>query len=89
MTIVARITGRVQGVWYRGWTRTEAQKLGISGWVRNESDGSVTALLQGPASAVEVMTGLLRRGPPAAHVEELSTEPLETEQVHGSFTILR
>ncbi len=45
----ARITGRVQGVAFRAWTRSEAKQRGLSGWVRNESDGSVRALFIGPA----------------------------------------
>ena len=45
-----RITGRVQGVYFRGWTRDEAARLGLDGWVRNEADGSVTALIAGPAA---------------------------------------
>ncbi|HRO12854.1 MAG TPA: acylphosphatase, partial [Amaricoccus sp.] len=43
-----RVTGRVQGVWYRGWTEDEATRRGLRGWVRNEPDGSVAAVLAGP-----------------------------------------
>ena len=50
-TVLARISGRVQGVSFRVWTQFEAEKLGLSGWVRNEDDGSVTALISGPESA--------------------------------------
>ncbi|NRB17607.1 MAG: acylphosphatase [Rhodobacteraceae bacterium] len=48
----ARITGRVQGVTFRAWTRSEAEQRGLSGWVRNEPDGSVRALLIGPVPHV-------------------------------------
>src|SRR5699024_1180285 len=44
VAVEARITGRVQGVWYRGWTKGEATRRGLSGWVRNEPDGAVAAL---------------------------------------------
>ncbi|GAB4283648.1 MAG: acylphosphatase [Roseovarius sp.] len=64
----ARITGRVQGVSFRAWTQIEAQLRGLCGWVRNEADGSVAAVLAGPAAAVDDMVRALRRGPPAAVV---------------------
>ncbi len=48
VTVRARVTGRVQGVWFRGWTEAEARRLGLAGWVKNEADGSVTALIAGP-----------------------------------------
>ncbi|TJV10205.1 MAG: hypothetical protein E5Y18_23585 [Mesorhizobium sp.] len=50
-----RLMGRVQGVSFRVWTRTEAEGLGLSGWVRNQEDGSVTALIVGAESAVSTM----------------------------------
>ena len=48
----ARVTGRVQGVCYRAWARSEAEAIGVTGWVRNERDGSVTALIAGPKGKV-------------------------------------
>ncbi|MEI6556912.1 MAG: acylphosphatase [Rhodospirillaceae bacterium] len=67
-----RITGRVQGVWYRGWTVQQASRLGLSGWVRNRADGSVEAVFAGPAAAVEAMVAACRTGPPAAGVVGLT-----------------
>ncbi|MCC7272994.1 MAG: acylphosphatase, partial [Alphaproteobacteria bacterium] len=61
-----RIAGRVQGVWYRAWTVETAQALGLRGWVRNRADGSVEALLIGPAAAVDAMAARCRQGPPKA-----------------------
>ena len=49
-----RITGRVQGVWFRGWTQETALDRGVRGWVRNDPDGSVSVLLIGPAEAVSI-----------------------------------
>jgi acylphosphatase len=70
-----RVSGRVQGVAYRAWARDEAERLGISGWVKNERDGSVTALLAGPAEAVARMVAAMRVGPRAAVVDRLETDP--------------
>ncbi|MDX1782061.1 MAG: acylphosphatase, partial [Thalassovita sp.] len=51
----ARVTGRVQGVAFRAWTRSRALDLGLSGWVRNKDDGSVSALFDGDEEAVRQM----------------------------------
>lgn len=66
-----RIRGHVQGVWYRGWTVATAVALGVRGWVRNRSDGSVEALFVGSEAALSDMVELCRSGPPAARVESL------------------
>ena len=66
-----RVIGRVQGVGYRYAFRDEAQRLGIAGWVRNRADGSVEALVQGDADAVERLLGWARQGPALAKVQEL------------------
>jgi acylphosphatase len=67
------ISGRVQGVWYRGWTVDEARARGLDGWVRNRRDGSVEAVFQGPAEAVAEMVAACRQGPPMARVEAVET----------------
>jgi acylphosphatase len=69
-----RIHGRVQGVYYRGWTVETAQQLGLDGWVRNRSDGSVEALMVGPAKAVEALITACHQGPPAAQVDHVDVE---------------
>ena len=63
--------GRVQGVWFRESMRREADRLGVSGWVCNRRDGTVEAVVQGSAEAVEAITRWARRGPPDAAVETL------------------
>lgn len=71
---LARVTGRVQGVWFRAWTKGEAEKRGLSGWVRNEPDGSVTVFAAGKAEAVEDLLVALWQGPPAARVDSVAVE---------------
>jgi acylphosphatase len=79
MTIARHVTvtGRVQGVFFRAWTREQAQALGVRGWVRNCPDGRVEAHIEGEADAVDRMTEHLRRGPPSAHVEDVRTWDVE------------
>jgi acylphosphatase len=62
------IRGRVQGVGYRWWTRGQARRLRLTGWVRNRSDGAVELLAAGSAGAVEQLVEACRRGPSAAQV---------------------
>ena len=74
---LARISGRVQMVWYRAWTVAEAEKRGLSGWVRNRKDGSVEALFSGAADAVEAMLAACRDGPPKAQVTDIVVQPAD------------
>ena len=75
------ISGRVQGVGYRDWLRSEARKLGVSGWVRNRADGTVEALVAGDSVAVEQVIGACHRGPALARVEAIvETEAAMPEQ---------
>lgn len=87
--VEARITGRVQGVWFRAWTRDEATRLGLCGWVRNCADGSVAALFSGPCEAVDAMLALCREGPPHARVENIETREVEAPLALGSFEVRR
>ncbi len=68
------ITGRVQGVWYRGSMAQEAQRIGVTGWVRNRADGSVEAMVAGTDEQVAAMMNWARRGPPQAVVEQVAVE---------------
>ena len=65
------ITGIVQGVCYRASARDEAVELGLTGWVKNNLDGSVEALAEGPTEAIERFIAWCRRGPPSAEVEDV------------------
>ncbi|MBL8833183.1 MAG: acylphosphatase [Rhodospirillales bacterium] len=79
--IARRVTvaGRVQGVWFRGWTVENAQSRGLHGWVRNRKDGSVEACFAGPPELVEEMIEACRNGPPTARVDALVAESAEDE----------
>lgn len=68
------ITGRVQGVWFRGSMAREAQRLGVTGWVRNRADGSVEAMVAGTAEQVAAIMNWARRGPPNAVVAHVAVE---------------
>lgn len=70
-TTRVRIRGRVQGVWYRGWTVDQARALGLDGWVRNRCDGSVEAVFSGPDASVRQMIERCWSGPPAARVGDI------------------
>jgi acylphosphatase len=74
LALIVRIEGRVQGVWFRGWTVEEARLRGLAGWVRNRPDGSVQALFSGPRRQVEDMMAACYRGPPAARVTDVVSE---------------
>jgi acylphosphatase len=69
-----RITGLVQGVFFRAWAQGHARELGVSGWIRNCPDGSVEAHLSGDEGAVARMIERLRRGPSNARVEDFEIE---------------
>ncbi len=62
------ISGRVQGVWFRGWTRQTAASFGLDGWVRNRRDGCVEAVFSGDAEKVDAMLQACSQGPQMARV---------------------
>ena len=78
------IHGLVQGVWFRASTRDEADRLGVSGWVRNLPDGSVEAVFEGEKTKVEEIVGWCHRGPSGAKVSnvEIVWEPYTREFDH-------
>ncbi len=82
------ISGRVQGVWFRGWTEREAQKFGLSGWVRNCPDGRVEALFYGDGARVDAMIEACWNGPPAAKVDTVEVSASDAPTAPG-FTQLR
>jgi acylphosphatase len=83
----ARIGGRVQGVGYRFSTEREAKRLGLTGWVRNERNGSVALEAQGAADKVEALIAWCRRGPPGARVSGVDVEELSDIEGESGFEI--
>lgn len=71
-TIEATIQGQVQGVGFRAWTQEMARRLSLRGWVRNEDDGSVRALISGDSNAVAAMQEALWQGPRASSVGQVT-----------------
>jgi acylphosphatase len=82
------IEGRVQGVWFRDSTRQEAQRLGVSGWARNEPDGRVEVLAEGPAEKVRSLIDWCHRGPPLARVDRVEESQEEWSGEFKSFNIV-
>ena len=78
-----RVTGHVQGVFFRAWARDEARRLGVSGWVRNCADGSVEAHVEGEEAAVGELIAKLHHGPRGARVSEVEVENAASEEPGG------
>ena len=80
----AYVYGQVQGVGFRYFVIQKAHTLALHGYTRNESDGSVEVLAQGPRPALERLLAYLRQGPPAAHVRDVRvTWGTPTEHIGG------
>jgi acylphosphatase len=82
-----RITGRVQGVGYRAWAWQTAEELGLRGWVRNRTDGSVEALVIGGGEAVAAMIAACQRGSLAAKVANVAVSEHEDDGSTGFMTL--
>ncbi len=85
-TIQARVTGRVQGVSFRWYAQEQARSLGVSGWVRNEPDGSVLLHAEGDDQAVDSLVEWCRQGPSMAKVGNVAVRE-DTASGATSFEI--
>ena len=87
-TIHVKVEGYVQGVGFRYATLQKALNLNIAGWVKNESTGSVSTLLQGSDTSINAMIQWLDTGPPSAKVTKVTTHENEPAPVYTSFKII-
>ena len=76
-------SGRVQGVFFRETTRRQAERLGVAGWVRNDADGTVSAVFEGEAGAVDRLVAFVRGGPGQAEVHRVEVVDEEPEGLQG------
>ncbi len=81
------VSGEVQGVAFRFWTRRKAEAAGVRGWVRNLPDGTVEAVVQGDRPAVDSVIAWCRKGPAAAAVTEVETEWVHDAPEFTGFAI--
>ena len=83
------ISGRVQGVFFRAHTKEVAEKLGLTGWVRNLPDGRVEAVFEGEEDAVKEAIEWCKRGPPLAKVERVEVRYEDPTGEFRDFRIVR
>ncbi len=81
------VSGRVQGVGFRYFTRDVATREGVTGWVRNLADGRVQAYLEGEAEAVTRVERLVRRGPGSGHVTDVTAADEPAGDAYSTFEI--
>jgi acylphosphatase len=80
-----RIRGKVQGVFFRASTRSEALRLGLRGHARNLADGSVEVLAAGDDAAIEQLAAWLCHGPPQARVHDIERQPAQADEAGSGF----
>jgi acylphosphatase len=78
-----RVTGLVQGVSFRAYAREEARRLGVSGWLRNQPDGSVVGQFEGPEDAVDALVAWCGHGPAHAEVQQVDVIAAEPTGATG------
>jgi len=87
IAIHAFVSGRVQRVWFRQSTKDTALSLGLTGWIRNLSDGRVELVAAGEEQAVRQLEAWLSRGPKLANVAEVVTETLSEFESFTGFEV--
>ncbi len=84
-----RVTGKVQGVYFRKYTQDKAQELALTGWVQNKQDGSVAIYAAGPENKVDDLIAFCHLGSPAADVESVEVIPASEKTESEGFNIRR
>ncbi len=87
LRLEARVEGRVQGVGFRHFVWQQARRLGLTGWVRNEPDGSVRVVAEGPPAALEALLTALRSGPPLARVDRVVRDAAPARGDFDDFSV--
>jgi acylphosphatase len=85
--IQATVHGRVQGVSFRYYTQREAQRLGLTGWVRNQPDGSVMTVAEGQDEPLQTFLQFLYHGPPSARVTQIDLEWFDATGEFRDFAV--
>lgn len=86
---IIRVYGKVQGVYFRESTKTKALELGITGYVKNESDGSVLIVVEGEEDLLNKLESWSRVGPPTARVDSILTDQKNEIKGYTTFTVDR
>jgi len=81
------ISGRVQGVWFRANTKQMAEQLGLTGWVRNTSDGCVEAVFEGEEHLINKMIEWCNQGSPLSKVKNVDVKNQESTNEFSDFSI--
>jgi len=89
MTIKIRVEGKVQGVYYRASTKDKARSLGLNGYVKNETDGSVTILASGEKAQIDDLLSWCKTGVDLARVDNIQYQQTADEIKCSSFDIKR
>lgn len=87
-TVFIKIIGRVQGVFFRAEAEEKAHMLGLTGWVRNTSDGAVEILAQGEEAALLQLIDWCHKGPDRAHVENVVVKIEPLGKIYSDFLIV-
>lgn len=89
MTWKVVVTGKVQGVFFRASTKDCASELGLQGWVRNDPDGTVRIVVQGPEPKFKSFLKWAHKGPDHARVDQVDWEEIEEEEIFSEFRVKR
>ena len=86
-TLQIKVYGRVQGVFFRSSVKEKAENLGIYGWVKNEPDGTVSIVIQGPENSLKELIKWCYNGIGGARVTKIESEPIEPREKFEKFEI--